>query len=134
MSKPSRYIIRTNGAPAPPAFISQGTVVGDLVFCSGQIGVDPKTNKMVEGTRQVLKNLSAVLEAGGSSIHDVAKVNIFLADMNDFSAVNEVYASFFPDPKPARTCVAAKTLPMGTDVEIECSGVVTRPEVLKARL
>ncbi|KAA8650095.1 RidA family protein [Aspergillus tanneri] len=130
MSK-ARTPIRTQKAPLPPPFLSQGMIAGDLVYCSGQVGVDPNTGKMVEGpiqnrAKQVLQNLGAVLEAGGSSLQDVVKVNIFLADMGDFTAVNEVYSSFFADPKPARTCVAVKTLPLGTDVEIECSGLVTR--------
>ncbi|PLB50593.1 L-PSP endoribonuclease family protein [Aspergillus steynii IBT 23096] len=133
MSQAARTAISTDKAPLPPPFLSQGIVVGGIVYCSGQVGVDPATGKMVEGsiqnrTRQILQNLSAVLEAGGSSIQDVVKANIFLADMGDFDAVNEVYNSFFADPKPARTCVAVKTLPLGTDVEIECSGVVTRSD------
>lgn len=131
MSKPTRTQINTTNAPRPAPFLSQGIVVGDVVYCSGQLGVDPKTGKMVEGsvkdrTRQILKNLSAVLEAGGSSLQDAIKVNIFLADMADFPAVNEVYDSFFVDPKPVRTCVAVKTLPAGSDVEIECSGLVRK--------
>ncbi|GAB1214616.1 YjgF-like protein [Aspergillus terreus] len=128
---PSRVPVRTDKAPLPPPFLSQAIVSGDLVFCSGQVGVNPSTGKMVEGpiqerTKQILRNLSAVLESAGSSLKDVVKVNIFLADMADFGKVNEVYAATFPDPKPARTCVAAKTLPMGTDVEIECTAAVTR--------
>ncbi|EAW13385.1 L-PSP endoribonuclease family protein [Aspergillus clavatus NRRL 1] len=131
MANATRTPIRTNKAPLPPRFLSQGIVVGDMVYCSGQLGVNPATGKMVGGpiqarTKQILQNLNAVLEAGGSSLHDAVKVNIFLADMNDFAAVNEVYETFFEDPKPARTCVAVKTLPQGSDVEIECSGVVTR--------
>ncbi|KAL4787586.1 Endoribonuclease L-PSP/chorismate mutase-like protein [Aspergillus varians] len=129
----SKIHIRAPNAPAPAPFLSQATVVGDIVFCSGQLGIDPKTGKMVEGTikdrtRQILANLSAVLTASGSSLADVAKVNVFLADMNDFGDVNEVYMEAFPEPRPARTCVAVKTLPMGSDVEIECSAVVTRPK------
>ncbi|KAI9044254.1 L-PSP endoribonuclease family protein [Aspergillus affinis] len=132
MSKAARVSVSTDKAPLPPPFLSQGIVVGDVVYCSGQVGVNAATGKMVEGsiqnrTKQVLQNLGAVLEAGGSSLQDAVKVNIFLADMGDFGAVNEVYNSFFADPKPARTCVAVKTLPLGTDVEIECSGFVTRP-------
>ncbi|GAT25334.1 L-PSP endoribonuclease family protein [Aspergillus luchuensis] len=109
MSKATRIPIRTQKAPLPPPFLSQGIVVGDMVYCSGQVGVNPATGKMVEGSiqartvqKQILNNLSAVLEAGGSSLQDAVKVNIFLADMNDFAAVNEVYSSFFADPKPVR--------------------------------
>ncbi|CAG8005430.1 unnamed protein product [Penicillium salamii] len=131
MSKVARVPVRTERAPLPPPFLSQGLVVGDVVYCSGQVGADPTTGKLVEGsiqnrTRQILNNLSAVLEAGGSSLHDAIKVNIFLTDMADFPAVNEVYATFFSDPKPVRTCVSVKSLPLGTDVEIECSGLVTK--------
>ncbi|KAL4812662.1 Endoribonuclease L-PSP/chorismate mutase-like protein [Aspergillus spinulosporus] len=132
----SKIPIRTNNAPAPAPFLSQATVVGNIVFCSGQLGIDPKTGKMVEGTvkdrtRQIIKNLSAVLEASGSSLADVAKVNVFLADMKDFKDMNEVYMEGFPEPRPARTCVCVKTLPMNSDVEIECSAVVTRPTKAK---
>ncbi|KAJ5486282.1 hypothetical protein N7530_000582 [Penicillium desertorum] len=120
MSKPTRTPVSTKGAPIPPPILSQGMVVGNMIYCSGQLGVDPTTGKMVEGTiqdrtRQILRNLNAVLEAGGSSLQDAIKVNIFLTDMADFAAVNEVYATFFSDPKP------------GSDVEIECSGLVTKP-------
>ncbi|KAL4902810.1 hypothetical protein BDW74DRAFT_186753 [Aspergillus multicolor] len=124
--------IRTNNAPAPSPYLSQATVIGNIVFCSGQLGIDPKTGKMVEGTvkdrtRQIIKNMSAVLEASGSSLADVAKVNIFLADMKDFKDMNEVYMEGFPEPRPARTCVCVKTLPQNSDVEIECSAVVSGP-------
>ncbi|KAL4937650.1 hypothetical protein BDV06DRAFT_202453 [Aspergillus oleicola] len=127
---PSKIHIRTPNAPAPSPYLSQATVIGNIAFCSGQLGIDPKTGKMVEGgvkdrTRQILKNMSGVLEACGSSLADVAKVNVFLADMKDFKDMNEVYMEGFPEPRPARTCVAVKTLPQGSDVEIECSAVVT---------
>ncbi|KAL3491976.1 Endoribonuclease L-PSP/chorismate mutase-like protein [Aspergillus germanicus] len=135
----SKIAVFTADAPAPPPFLNQATIVGNILFCSGQLGVDPKTGKMVEGsvkdrTRQILANLSAVLKAGGSSLADVAKVNIFLADMKDFAAVNEVYVEAFPEPRPARTCVAVKTLPQGSDVEIECSALVTNLGAVKAKL
>ncbi|CAI7658455.1 unnamed protein product [Penicillium glandicola] len=132
MSNPARILVSTKDAPVPLPVLSQGLVVGDVVYTSGQLGIDPTTGKIVEGTiqdrtRQILRNLNAVLEAGGSSLHDAIKVNIFLTDMADFSAVNEVYATFFSDPKPVRTCIAVKSLPLGSDVEIECSGLVTKP-------
>ncbi|KAI9752235.1 MAG: hypothetical protein M4579_005711 [Chaenotheca gracillima] len=88
--------------------------------------MDPKTNQLVEGgvgdrTAQALRNLSAVLEAGGSSLQNVVKVNIFLTTMENFAAMNKAYIQFFEaPPKPCRTCVAVKELPLGTDVEIEC--------------
>ncbi|KAL4803966.1 Endoribonuclease L-PSP/chorismate mutase-like protein [Aspergillus unguis] len=126
----SKLHIESPNAPKPAPFLSQATVVGNIVFCSGQLGIDPKTGKMVEGsvkdrTRQIISNLSAVLQASGSTLADVAKVNVFLADMKDFGDMNEVYMEGFPEPRPARTCVSVKTLPMGSDVEIECSAVVT---------
>ncbi|KAE8144766.1 YjgF-like protein [Aspergillus avenaceus] len=139
MWKSNRTPVRTENAPPPAPFLSQAIIAGEMVYCSGQVGVNPTTGKMVEGsvqerTKQILRNLSAVLEAAGSSIHDVVKVNIFLADMGDFASVNEIYDSFFKDPKPARTCVAVKTLPLGTDVEIECTGVLAKGSSAKARL
>ncbi|KAE8387601.1 Endoribonuclease L-PSP/chorismate mutase-like protein [Aspergillus alliaceus] len=131
MWKSNRTPVRTEDAPPPPSFLSQAVVAGNVVYCSGQVGVNASTGKMVDGpiqerTKQILRNLSAVLAAGGSSLQDVVKVNIYLADMGDFGAVNEMYASVFLDPKPARTCVAVKSLPLGTDVEIECTGLVTK--------
>ncbi|KAL5335149.1 Endoribonuclease L-PSP/chorismate mutase-like protein [Aspergillus crustosus] len=130
----SKIHIRTDKAPAPSPYLSQATVIGNLVLCSGQLGIDPKTGKMVEGTvkdrtRQIFKNMSAVLEASGSSLADVAKVNVFLADMKDFKDMNEIYMEGFPEPRPARTCIAAKTLPQGSDVEIECMAVVTKAKL-----
>ncbi|BCS30403.1 uncharacterized protein APUU_80706S [Aspergillus puulaauensis] len=133
----SKIHVRSSDAPAPAPFLSQATVVGNIVFCSGQLGVDPKTEKIVEGSvkdrsRQIIANLGAVLTASGSSLADVAKVNVFLADMKDFKDMNDAYMEGFPVPRPARTCVAVKTLPMGSDVEMECSAVVTGP--VKAKL
>ncbi|RAH71990.1 L-PSP endoribonuclease family protein Brt1 [Aspergillus aculeatinus CBS 121060] len=132
MWHPTRRAIHTRAAPAPPPFLSQAIVANNTVHCSGQIGVDPATGELVKGSvqaraEQILRNLRAVLEAAGSSLHDVVKVNIFLTDMGDFGAVNEVYTGVFAGEGrvvPARTCVAVKSLPMGTDVEIECSAVV----------
>jgi len=125
----SKIVIQTENAPAPISVLSQGLIIGDMVYCSGQIGMDPKTMKMVEGsvkdrTAQILRNLGAVLEAGGSSLANAVKVNVFLADMKDFDEMNSVYDEFFPAPKPVRTCVSVKALPRGTDVEIECTGFV----------
>jgi len=126
----SRTTVFTKDAPPPRAGVnSQGMIAGGLVFCSGTLPAD-MTGALIKGdiqarTHQCIKNLTAVLAAAGSSINDVAKVNIFLADMGDFDKMNEVYKMYWGDEKPARTCVAVKTLPKGADIEIECVGVVT---------
>jgi len=91
--------------------------------------MDPATGKLVEGdiqarTHQCIKNLTAVLTAAGTNIENVVKVNVFIADMKDFAAMNEVYVQYWGEQKPCRTCVAAKQLPLGTDVEIECIAVL----------
>jgi 2-iminobutanoate/2-iminopropanoate deaminase len=116
-------VIDTKNAPEAIGPYSQGFVSGLLVFTSGQIPLDPKTGAIV-GTdvrtqaEQVIANVRAVLEAGGSTLNKVLKTTCFLADMADFAAFNEVYASHFTS-KPARSCVAAKTLPKNVLVEIE---------------
>ena len=96
-----------------------------MVYCSGQIPIDPATNSISaatveEQTRQSIKNLSAVLEAAGSSLSKVVKTTVFIKDMNDFAAVNGVYAEMFGDAKPARSCVEVARLPKDVKVEIEC--------------
>lgn len=116
-------IVKTNQAPAAIGPYSQGVVVGDLVFTSGQIPLDPESGVMVgeniaEQTHRVCKNLKAVLEAAGASLESAIKTVCFLSDMNDFAAFNEVYATYFVN-KPARSCVAVKTLPKGALVEVE---------------
>ncbi|CAG9979806.1 unnamed protein product [Clonostachys byssicola] len=123
--------VSTTAAPAAIPQLSQAIKFNGLIFCSGNVGAIPGPSlQLVEGTvkdrtRQTLKNLSAVLEAGGSSLSNVLKVNIFITDMANFSSVNEVYDEFFTSsPKPARTCVAVHQLPLGTDVEIECTAYV----------
>jgi len=100
------------------------------VFCSGQVALDPRTGQFVAGgvaeqTEQVLKNLSAVLEAAGSSLDQVVKTTVFLADMKEFSEMNEVYARFFSEPPPARATVAAAGLPRDARVEIEAVALVS---------
>ena len=116
-------IIASEKAPSAIGPYSQAIVSGNLVFTSGQIPIDPATGTVhaegiVEQTHQVCKNLSAVLEAAGSSCAKVIKTTCFLADMNDFAAFNEVYAGYFTG-LPARSCVAVKTLPKNVLVEVE---------------
>jgi 2-iminobutanoate/2-iminopropanoate deaminase len=121
--------ISTKNAPDAIGPYSQAVKVGNLVFCSGQIPIDPTTGEFVseniaEQTRQVLKNLSAVLEAAGSSLDSVVKTTVFLIDMNEFTQMNEVYAEFFSENKPARATVQAARLPRDTRVEIDCIAVI----------
>ena len=115
--------IQTDKAPAAIGPYSQAVCVGNLIFTSGQISLDPETgvlkgNTIESQTRRVCKNLSAVLEAAGSSLDKVVKTTCFLSDMGDFAAFNSVYAEFFTE-KPARSCIASKGLPKGALVEIE---------------
>lgn len=124
-----KEIISTEDAPSAIGPYSQAVKTGNMVFCSGQIPIDPATgefvsNDVAEQTEQVLKNLSAVLEAAGSGLNNVVKTTVFLADMNDFAAMNEVYARFFSENKPARATVQAARLPRDARVEIECIALV----------
>ena len=118
----NKTVISTTSAPGAIGPYSQGWTVGDLVYTSGQIPVDPATGAVPEGiaaqTEQSCKNVAAVLEAGGATLNDVFKTTCFLADMGDFAAFNEVYAKYFTS-KPARSCVAVKDLPKGVLCEIE---------------
>lgn len=121
----SHETVQTNDAPAPIGPYSQAVGRGNELFCSGQIALDPKTMNVIEGdvaaqTEQVCRNLSAVLEADGYTFDDVVKTTIFLIDMNDFQAVNEVYAKYFGNAKPARSTVAVAALPRNVRVEIDC--------------
>ncbi len=121
--------ISTENAPSAIGPYSQAVKVGNFVFCSGQIPIDPATGEFVseevtEQTRQVLKNLSAVLEAAGSSLANVVKTTVFLVDMKDFAQMNEVYAEFFSENKPARATVQAARLPRDTRVEIDCIAII----------
>ena len=116
--------ISTQKAPAAIGPYSQAIRVGNLVYTSGQIPIDPATGNFVEGgikeqTRQSLTNVKAILEEAGLSMADVVKTTVFMADMNDFADMNSVYAEFFAEPYPARSAVAVKTLPKGALVEIE---------------
>ena len=119
-----RHAVLTATAPAPIGPYSQAVRVGDDVYCSGQIPLDPVTGALVPGdaraqTQRVLENLGAVLSAAGLDFSNVVKTTIFLIDMNDFAAVNDVYAEFFEKPFPARSTVAVAALPKGAKVEIE---------------
>jgi 2-iminobutanoate/2-iminopropanoate deaminase len=121
----SKRIVRTDKAPTPfqGAPYSQGVVHGDLVFVSGQLGIDPASGDVVDGgigpqTEQTMKNLDAVLEAAGSSLENVVSASIFLVDLGDFAAMNEVYARFVGPDFPARATVQIGALPSGALVEI----------------
>ncbi|KAL1616868.1 hypothetical protein SLS56_011236 [Neofusicoccum ribis] len=121
----SRVPVFSDKAPKPASFLSQAIVDGNRVFCSGQVGLDPQDGKMVQGTvqdrttfvdfsnnpfnqAQVLKNLGAVLESAGSSLSRVIKVNIYLTDLGDFTAMNEVYETFFENPRPVSNSIASE--------------------------
>jgi len=124
-----REIVRTDQAPDNIGPFSQAVRAGGLLFVSGQIPMDPRTRELSTGglpeqAELVLRNLSAVLEAGGSSLGKVVKVGVFLKDMSQFAAFNEVYARFFPGAPPARTTVEAARLPKEILVEIDAIAVV----------
>lgn len=122
-------VVHTDQAPAAIGPYSQAVRLGNLLFCSGQIALDPQTGELVgttapEQAEQVLTNLAAVLEAGGSGMAAVVRTTIFLADMADFAAVNAVYEKHFGDAKPSRATVAVRELPKGARVEIDCIAFV----------
>jgi 2-iminobutanoate/2-iminopropanoate deaminase len=124
MTKNMKEVISTKAAPAAIGPYSQAIKVGNLVYTSGQIPIDPATGNFVEGgikeqTRQSLSNVKAILEEAGLTMANVVKTTVFMADMNDFADMNAVYAEFFAEPYPARSAVAVKTLPKGALVEIE---------------
>jgi 2-iminobutanoate/2-iminopropanoate deaminase len=121
-------IVATDNAPKAIGPYAQATIVGNLVYTAGQIALDPQTMEIVPGgvaeqTQQVLKNLAAVLEAAGTGLDRVAKTTVFLVDMAEFTAMNEVYAKAFGGHRPARSTVAAVGLPRNVRVEIECVAV-----------
>jgi 2-iminobutanoate/2-iminopropanoate deaminase len=127
----TRHAISTGGAPAAIGPYSQGIRSGDMLFCSGQLGLDPVSGELADGVEaqaeRALRNLASVLDAGGLSFDDVVKTTIFLADIADFAAVNEVYHRHMPDPPPARSTVQVAALPKGGLVEIEA--IARRVEV-----
>ncbi len=119
-----RQAFATTDAPAAVGPYSQAIAAGDFLFCSGQIHLDPASGTLVDGdiatqTARVLDNLAAVLAAAGRSMADVVKTTVFLVDINDFGAMNEVYGRYMPDPPPARSTIGVAALPKGARVEIE---------------
>lgn len=125
-------VLKTTDAPEAIGPYVQGRSVnlsGRWIITSGQVGIDPQTGSIVAGgiaaeTKRVIENLQAVLAAGGASLADVVKTTVFLADMDEFGAMNEIYARAFPDPKPARSTVAVARLPRDARVEIEVVALV----------
>ena len=125
---PERRIIATDRAPAALAVYSQAVQVGDAIYLAGQIGLDPATRTLVEGgvqaeTRRAIENCRAVLEAAGSSLADVVQVQVFLVDIGDYRAMNEVYATYFRENPPARAALAVAALPGGAKVEVLMTAV-----------
>lgn len=123
-----RTRIATSDAPAAIGPYSQAIATGELIFCSGQVALDPASGELVGDdvraqTRRALENLSGVLRAGGSSLADVVKTTVFLVDMGDYAAMNEVYGEFFSSEPPARSAVAVAALPRGARVEVEAIAV-----------
>ena len=127
----SRKVIKTSNAPDPVGPYNQGIKAGNFIYCSGQIAIDPISNKIncqgniEKETIQVLKNLLAVLNAGGAKAEDVIKTTIFLTDLKNFKTVNEIYSEFFNvEAPPARACVEVSSLPKGVLIEIDCIAFV----------
>jgi len=119
-----KKIHRTDNAPAPVGPYSQAVEAGGFLFCSGQIAIDPKTDKVLTGpvpeqTKQVMENIKAVLENAGLGFPSVVKTTIFLTNMSDFAAVNEIYGAYFKENPPARSTIAVAALPKGVQVEVE---------------
>jgi 2-iminobutanoate/2-iminopropanoate deaminase len=126
-----REPVKTSNAPAALGPYSQAIKVGEFVYTSGQVAIDPATGEFIGGgiaeqTERVLNNVAAVLEAAGSSLDQVVKTLVFLADMNDFSAMNEVYGKFFTGAPPARSTVQAARLPKDALIEIEAVALITK--------
>ncbi|HEX3433772.1 MAG TPA: RidA family protein [Solirubrobacteraceae bacterium] len=122
--RPERQIVESPAAPAPIGPYSHAVRAGGLLFCSGQIPLDPTGNDLVgenavEQARQCLRNLSAVCEAAGASLRDAVRLTVYMTDLSQFAAVGEVYAEFFDDAPPARAAVGVAALPRGAQVEID---------------
>lgn len=126
----TRQTVHTDDAPKAIGPYSQAIRFGELVFCSGQLGLDPASGELAESlaaqVRQALRNLDAVLSAAGSELGAVLKTTVFLASMDDFAEVNEIYSSYFGESVPARSAVAVKTLPKNALFEIEAVAAVLR--------
>jgi reactive intermediate/imine deaminase len=125
-----RKIINTSKAPSPIGAYNQGIVTNGFVFTAGQVAIDPATGNLIEGSfkervRQVMKNLNSILEESGTHFSNVVKFTVFLTDMSNYAAVNEVFSEFIKESNaPARSLVAVSALPAGTDIEIECVATV----------
>ena len=125
----SRDLINTDAAPAPVGPYSQAVKAGNLLFISGQIPLDPESGALVDSgfadqCHRVLKNLEAVAKAGGACMGDVVKVTIFMKDLKQFAELNQIYAEYFDESKPARACVEVSDLPKGADVEMEAIALI----------
>lgn len=126
----SREIVKTSKAPDAIGPYSQAVRINKMVFLSGQIAIDPKTQQFIDGdietqTRRVLDNLKGVIEGAGSSLENVVKTTIYLTDINDFSKVNEIYAYYFAKGKPARSTVCVAALPKNAKIEIDAIAEIT---------
>lgn len=123
----TKEVINTNNAPEAIGPYSQGVIVGDFVYTSGQIPLNPVTGELVTdiklATKQSMENIKAILEDAGTSLNNVVKTSIFLKDLNDFEAVNEVYGTYFIENKPASSCVQVAKLPKDAVIEIEAIAV-----------
>ncbi|ACY47712.1 RidA family protein [Rhodothermus marinus] len=129
---PERTIIKTPRAPAAIGPYSQAVLVGDTLYCSGQIAIDPKTGSLITDsiereTEQVLENLGAVLRAAGMDYKDVVRCTVYMTDINDYAQINEVYSRYFNESPPAREAVQVAALPRGARVEISCIAVRQTP-------
>jgi 2-iminobutanoate/2-iminopropanoate deaminase len=127
-----REAVSTSAAPAAIGPYSQAIRAGSLLFVSGQIPLDPETSTLVEGdvrvqTHRVFRNLAGILEAGGTSLDRVVRATVYLADMNDFAAMNEVYGTYFTSPAPARSTIQAARLPRDARVEIDVIAEIANP-------
>ncbi|MBW3590825.1 MAG: Rid family detoxifying hydrolase [Actinobacteria bacterium] len=133
----TRQTVNTDNAPRAIGPYSQAVRFGDLVFCSGQLGLDPSSGALADGldaqVRQALRNLDAVLTAAGSALSAVLKTTVFLASMDDFVDVNEIYSSYFGESVPARSAVAVKTLPKKALFEIEAIAATSSDPVRHGR-